>query len=146
MRVLVHHAQSHKCHKNNPSSQPKTMSKKRMELLFKPAFEEGSGALKAFRAEAKDFTGPTGYPLDAKSLPCNYTCAGAMVLEEDSPNLPAGSLNWMGMSNVAWAVNREKNFAMLFGPQLMPEYDDKTMVLLNEFFREGYGHLIGQKE
>lgn len=114
--------------------QPKVLSVKSAELFFKPAFEPSSSALAAFRAQAKDFTGPTGWSTKAISLPVNYTCAGAMVLEEDSPNLPKGFLNWMGMSNFAWALHREKGLAILFGAQLMPEYDEKTMRLMEEFF------------
>lgn len=115
-------------------------------LLFQPGFSSFSPALTAFSAQAAEFAAQVGLRKEVASLPVNYTCAGAMLVEghgDEELNLPPGTLAWDGSPNVAWAMHLRRGIAMVFATQLLPEYDEKTMPPRLEFFKGARARFLG---
>ena len=117
------------------SPSPVLLSEQVRTLLFEPGLASSSGALQAFRAVAHEYAAQVGIGKQHTNPPVNYTCAGAMVVEAGDLDLPAGTLTWDGMPNVAWAIHLDKGIAMLFATQLLPEYEEKALQLRKAFFR-----------
>ncbi|KAL6408430.1 beta-lactamase family protein [Ilyonectria robusta] len=63
---------------------------------------------------------------------------GGLITLRDTPNLPAGTLSWGGMPNLAWFANRKKGVAACYGCQVIPPSDEPSMALLAEFAKEAW--------
>lgn len=123
------------------------------------SYASSATALEAFRSQASDFAAAPANIANHDANPdVNYSVAGAMYVEKQTQipkgsslgqarekgkderevatrlASPAGSLCWDGMPNVAWVANRDRGIAIFFGTQLLPEYDERVMSLMKEFF------------
>lgn len=114
----------------------KILKPESVDLFFTPAFEPGSQSHVALRADTENYAAPIGLTKELVTPPVNYSCGG-LVLESvlSRLGLPAGTVTWNGMPNVAWAVSREKGLGVFFGTQLVPVDDEKAVDLMLEFFR-----------
>ncbi|KAH7116335.1 beta-lactamase/transpeptidase-like protein [Dactylonectria macrodidyma] len=65
---------------------------------------------------------------------------GGLITLTDTPNLPAGTLSWGGMPNLAWFANKQKGVAACYGCQIMPPGDEASMAVLAEFAKEAWKH------
>lgn len=119
----------------SPSS--RLLSKMTIDELFRSSL--AGGGLEAFQKEAFEYAGgPVNIPKGQTCPSVSYTCGGAMIIEDGGLQSPAGSLVWDGMTNIAWAANRERGICMFFGTQLFPEYDEKTLSLMKIFFEKAW--------
>ncbi|KAH7012959.1 beta-lactamase/transpeptidase-like protein [Ilyonectria destructans] len=67
---------------------------------------------------------------------------GGLITLRDTPNLPAGTLSWGGMPNLAWFANKKKGVAACYGCQIMPPSDEPSMAVLAEFAKEAWKHSL----
>ncbi|ORX39966.1 beta-lactamase/transpeptidase-like protein [Kockovaella imperatae] len=115
-------------------SQPRLLDVKTRAMLYRSGLE--GQALEGFRAQAGEFAKQLELK-DATAV--NYSLAGVMLVTEDGQNVPAGTLTWDGMANVAWATNLHLGISTVFATQLLPEYDEHSMRPRLEFFRGAFG-------
>ncbi|KAM5343948.1 hypothetical protein ACJ41O_012485 [Fusarium nematophilum] len=101
--------------------------------MFKSQFETGTPQYRGLLKQAslhKQLTGDdTGSAKVAFGL-------GGLVVQEEVPNLPAGTLTWNGMPNIGWFVNRDRGLGAIYVSQVLPAGDPKSVGLLGEFWRE----------
>jgi hypothetical protein len=119
------------------SSSSKLLKKEHIDLLFEPQFAPGSPSLSYIRSETENYTAPAGIPTSMKEPPINHSL-GALVVEGELSlsHMPAGTVTWNGMSNLIWAMHREKGLGFVFATQLLPVDDEKTVELAMSFMRE----------
>ncbi|KAJ7824014.1 beta-lactamase family protein [Mycena leptocephala] len=132
----------------------KILKKETVDLLFAPQLAEGGKALAGLRGEKEgqipapavqlpDPVEVDGVPtipvwnLEGMGLKLNWTMAALLV---EGPHglplgMPAGTVTWNGMPNVAWAMHRERGIAMVFATQLVPVDDEKVVKIQMEFFK-----------
>ncbi|KAJ7826312.1 beta-lactamase/transpeptidase-like protein [Mycena leptocephala] len=94
----------------------KILKKETVDLLFAPQLAEGGRRSRVCAARRRG----RYPPLRAHGLPLG---------------MPAGTVTWNGMPNVAWAMHRERGIAMVFATQLVPVDDEKVVKIQMEFFK-----------
>lgn len=120
------------------------------DMLFTPQLTPGSPAHQSFLADTMNY----GFlmPLEqgvshevswALSPPpaVNWTLAGALLEEDDTlpgTGMPKGTVAFEGLPNMIWTMNREKGRMMLFGNQILPDYDVKAHNITSRFLRDAW--------
>lgn len=120
------------------------------DMLFTPQLMPGSPANQSLLADTMNY----GFllPLEqdvshqvswALSPPpaVNWTAAGALLEEDDTlpgTGIPKGTVAFEGLPNMIWTMNREKGRMMLFGNQILPDYDVIAHNITSRFLRDAW--------
>jgi CubicO group peptidase (beta-lactamase class C family) len=100
----------------------KLLKPETVELMFKPQLTpESAKALNTF---------VTTSPLAAlfigeyrKDIELNWGLGGILFMQDDNGRRKKGTLNWGGMANPFWLIDREADLALTFGTQVLPPGD-----------------------
>ncbi|RSL93121.1 hypothetical protein CEP52_013431 [Fusarium oligoseptatum] len=103
--------------------------------MFKPQFDPRGKQAEAMMAMGFLHENLTG---GEKSLGAFSFGLGGLITVIDTPNLPAGTLSWGGMPNLAWLANKELGIAACYGCQMMPPADANSASMLAEFIKEAF--------
>ncbi|OKL63686.1 hypothetical protein UA08_01032 [Talaromyces atroroseus] len=120
-----------------------------MEALFMPClFPDGIKALRDNRAAIyKGFReGKIGSKAEKKVIqPYEMNHAlGGQISERDWTNgRKAGSMNWSGLPNLSWFIDRKSGIALLYSSQLLPSSDHVTRVAFERFEYAVYNGELG---
>ncbi|KAJ9144472.1 Beta-lactamase family protein [Pleurostoma richardsiae] len=112
---------------------PLLLEEKTVSEMLTAQFDVGSPqyeGLVSQEALHKQLTG------DASGAPAVAFGLGGLVVMEDVPNLPSGTLTWNGMPNIGWFVNRDRDLAAIYMSQVLPASDPQSVKLLGDFWRD----------
>ena len=73
-----------------------------------------------------------------KGVEATYAIGGMVVLESLDGRRPKGSLHWGGLLNVFFWMDRENGISGIFGTQVFPAGDPKSLSLFADFERQVY--------
>ncbi|RTE71215.1 hypothetical protein BHE90_014373 [Fusarium euwallaceae] len=115
--------------------EPRLLQAKTRDQMFKPQFDPRGKQAEAMMAMGFLHENLTG---GEKSLGAFSFGLGGLITAIDTPNLPAGTLSWGGMPNLAWLANKELGIAACYGCQMMPPADANSASMLAEFTKEAF--------
>ena len=102
----------------------KLLKPETVEMMFSPQLSpESKAGLKAWRQ------GPLGAFAIGENDPAidaDWGLGGILFLEDDRGRRKKGTLNWGGMANTFWLIDREADLALTFGTQVLPPGDKAT--------------------
>lgn len=102
----------------------KILKPQTVDMMFTPQLSPGSkAALQAFRA------GPYGAMAIGQNDPAieaDWGLGGILLLQDDQGRRKKGTLNWGGIANCFWIIDREADLALTFGTQVLPPGDPLT--------------------
>lgn len=81
-----------------------------------------------------------------KGAQATYAIGGMVVLEDLSGRRPRGSLHWGGLLNVFFWMDRDNGVSGIFGTQLFPAGDPKSLHLFAEFEKSTYETVRGDTD
>ena len=64
------------------------------------------------------------------SVPVDWGIGGILFLKDDDGRRKKGTLNWGGMANTFWIIDREADLALTFGTQVLPPGDRPTASMI----------------
>ncbi|KAK3719995.1 hypothetical protein LTR37_004118 [Vermiconidia calcicola] len=102
----------------------KLLKPETVEMMFTPQLPpDVKNALSAFRQGpyAAMLIGENDSKIDA-----DWGIGGILLLEDDVGRRKKGTLNWGGMANCFWIIDREADLALTFGTQVLPPGDPPT--------------------
>jgi hypothetical protein len=108
------------------SNDGKLLSYDSVDLLFAPQLS--GAALKTFRQ----------FPLRNTSPNVNYGFGGKIVLEDLDTGRKKGSLNWSGLPNLFWSIDRETGLNCFYASQILPSGDYRSLEMHRLFETEMY--------
>lgn len=115
------------------SEEPKLLKRSTVDEMFKPQFDthgpQAQGLL-AMNFMYKNLTG--GVDVLGKVS----WGLGGLILLEDTPNLPKGSLTWGGMPNLGWFLNRDRGIGGIYASQTLPPPDPNSASFMGQFLQE----------
>jgi CubicO group peptidase (beta-lactamase class C family) len=102
----------------------KILKPETVEMMFTPQLSpESKKALNEFRA------GPYGAMVIGEndpSIEADWGLGGIIFLQDDQGRRKKGTLNWGGIANCFWIIDREADLALTFGTQVLPPGDKPT--------------------
>lgn len=91
-----------------------------VDMMFTPQLGEGSKtAMNIF----KDMFGHMLIGEIEKGIPMDHGLGGALFMEGDVGRRRKGTMQWGGLVNPFWLIDREAGIAMVFGTQVLPPGD-----------------------
>jgi CubicO group peptidase (beta-lactamase class C family) len=120
----------------------KLLKPETVEMMFTPqlsaAAKEG---LSAFRH------GPMAVFIIGENDPkieADWGIGGIIFMQDDDGRRKKGTLNWGGMMNTFWVIDREADLALTFGTQVLPPGDRPTASVITEV-EKGVYEMAGVK-
>ncbi|KAF2146250.1 uncharacterized protein K452DRAFT_263926 [Aplosporella prunicola CBS 121167] len=116
--------------------QPKLLSNRITEELFRPQLDLASMAYKALKDQAPTFQAMIGgVALDAVDL--NVSLGGLLMMDHiPEVGVDSGTITWAGAGGLVWFINRRRQVAGMYATQLMAAGDQKSEALLKAFIKE----------
>lgn len=114
--------------------EPEILKKETIEkYLFSPCIPSDSPAIIDLINARTGMTLDVGSSADAAGV--NHSLGG-MLWTKDSPVHRKGTLEWGGLPNLKWMVNREQGVAAMYASQVTPPHDPESKALVTRFFQE----------
>lgn len=106
-----------------------------VDAMFTPQLGEGSAAgLNGFvQAFSAMLPGEV-----AEGIPAQHGLGGALWMEDDAGRRRKGTMQWGGLVNPFWAIDREAGIALTFGTQVLPPGDPGCKEMTGIFERAVY--------
>lgn len=102
----------------------KILKPQTVEMMFTPQLTpESKQALKGFR------NGPFAHMIIGENdgaIEADWGLGGILFLEDDQGRRKKGTLNWGGVCNTFWIIDREADLTLTFGTQVLPPGDQPT--------------------
>lgn len=121
----------------------KLLKPETVEELFKPQLSpEAKAGLKAFR------NGPFANMTIGENVPAieaDWGLGGILYMQDDEGRRKKGTLNWGGMANTFWLIDREADLALAFGTQVIPPGDAGTTEMITAVERAVYRMAVAGK-
>ena len=108
----------------------KLLKPETVETMFTPQLSpESKAGLKAWR---KSPYGAFAIGENDPGIEADWGLGGILFLEDDRGRRKKGTLNWGGVSNTFWLIDREADLAVTFGTQVLPPGDKATGETITE--------------
>jgi hypothetical protein len=106
---------------------------KTVAALFTPQFLPGTAALEGLKASSPIYASITGGAVLADGV--NHGLGGLLITRAiPGVGIPKHTLAWAGATNPVWMANQETGLAALYGSQVLPPFEDKSVELTKAFF------------
>jgi len=113
------------------------LKRESMDELFKPQLSELSHQTLQKGMLDPELSLRGGLPLGTK---VNWSLTGLLLLEDLPGWRRQGCLNWGGMPNLHWGVDRKAGLCILYSSQILPPGDPKSFEMIEKFERNVYEH------
>ena len=95
-----------------------------VDMMFTPQLSpESKAGLAAFRRSPY---GAMAVGEQNPEIEADWGLGGVIFLQDDQSRRKKGTLNWGGMANCFWIIDREADLALTFGTQVLPPGDVPT--------------------
>ncbi|KAH8652006.1 beta-lactamase [Ilyonectria robusta] len=119
------------------------LKKETTAIMFEPQLTaESREALQAVY-QNQPSTGPCSIGSFRPDIQYNWGLGGLLSME-DGDWRKKGCMNWSGMPNLLWFIDREAGLCGVYGGQLMPAGDVKVKEMINLFEKTMYG--LGERK
>lgn len=119
------------------ADEPKILKTSTAEQFFEPQLKVDSGPWQGLMNSKYVWAPLTGFTNDSGEgvmRKVDFGLSGVLVTE-DTPSLPGGTLSWWGMPNLTWFANRRLGVAGMFATQVLPP-GDSVPVEMSALLRE----------
>ena len=107
-----------------------------VDMMFTPQLSpESKDGLAAFRRSPY---GAMAVGEQDPAIEADWGLGGLIFLQDDPGRRQKGTLNWGGMANCFWIIDREADLALTFGTQVLPPGDVMTAETITEVERAVY--------
>ena len=108
------------------------LSKASIDEMFKPQLSRPGPQIDDLYRSERFFSNLAGGSVQGLRL--NFGL-GSLIFEDDvkCTGMPAGTMGFVGLPNILWAVNRERGLATMYASQVMPPGDRRSTKLASAF-------------